>query len=123
MNNILSDSKPTLPDPSTFDILPALHELLCRLLPPIPGATDTLSASASQHFPNQEPLEISQLAGEVSSIKARIRKARREVEALEDGERTVMEQGREMGVLRAKIERQVEMLRSLKADPVVNDAG
>lgn len=91
-----------LPNPSLFDILPPLHELLSRLL-----------ASTNQPYKTAEPLEIHHLVAETSSVRNRIRRARREVEALPDVERSVAEQDEEIRVLRERIELQRGVLRGV----------
>lgn len=55
-----------------------------------------------------------QLAGEVSSVRARIRRARREVEALPDGGRSVVEQEVEIRECRARVERLRGVLAGLR---------
>lgn len=53
---------------------------------------------------------MQQLAGEVSTIRNRIRKARSVVESLPDVERTVREQEEEIGLLRLRIAKQTATL-------------
>ena len=100
--------------PETLDIVPALYEILNRTLPPVPGATGGQTGAAQPAFPGQQPLDINQLNGEVSSIRARIRKARREIESLPGVERTVEEQEDEIAYLREKVRKQVEVLEGLR---------
>ena len=107
-----SATRTTGPSPETLDILSALHELLNRTLPPVPGATNRPGA-VQPDFPGQQPLDISQLAGEVSSVRARISRARREIEELPDMDRTVEDQEAEMTVLRERIRRQVAIIEGL----------
>lgn len=99
-------------DYQVFDIIAPLHELLCRLAA-TPGAAAADLPSVQMPFPNQQPLEIQQLASEVSSIRSRIRRARAVVEALPDVERDVEEQLLEMDWLRRRIAEQREVLRSM----------
>ena len=101
------------PSPETLDILPALYELLSRTLPPVPGANNQ-PGGGQPAFPKQEPLDISQLASEVSSVRARISKARKEIEALPDMDRTVDEQEEEMAFLRERIRKQIAVIENLK---------
>lgn len=101
-----------MPPAETFDILPSLHELINRLIPPVPGAPAT--PGTKPDYPAQQPLEIHQLAGEVSSVRARIRRARRVVESLPDSDRTVEEQEAEMAALRERIGKQKAVLAGLK---------
>ena len=108
------DSTKPLPPPETFDILSPLHELLHQLLHnPSAGSTNLSANYAPTLFPNQQPLEVQQLAGEMSAIRNRIRKARAAVEALPDVERSVEEQDEEMAALRGRIERQKQMLSNI----------
>lgn len=105
-------NQPLLPSPETFDIIPALHELINRLIAPVPGVTALQGAQPA--FPNQQSLEIHQLANEVSSVRARIRKARKVVDELDDIDRSVEDQEAEMRALRTRIEKQKAVLDGLK---------
>jgi len=69
-------SPPTLPPPSTFDLLPPLHQLLSRLLD-------------STVYPHDEPLETKDLATAAAAIKLKIEKARTAITGLPDISRTV----------------------------------
>lgn len=86
-----------LPSSETFDIIPPLHEILSRLL---------ILSSGAPAYKNAAPLEIQQLLAETAVVKNRIRKARRTVEELPDGDRGVEEQEREIAELRGKVEKQ-----------------
>ena len=111
-----TDAKTTSISPEIFDIMPALHELLNRTLPPVPGASEATGGSGQPDFPGQAALDISQLAGEVAGVRARIRKAKREVERLPDVERSVEEQAEEIEWLEERVRRQwgeLEKLRGL----------
>ncbi|MCJ1375882.1 hypothetical protein MMC20_007120 [Loxospora ochrophaea] len=86
------DSAPfALPPPQTFDILPPLHALLGRLLPP-PDSTSSAPA-----------LSPKDLATEAAAIKIKIQKARAAVQGLPDVERTIEEQQEEIRELEDKI--------------------
>lgn len=117
-----------LPPPQTFDILPALHELLARIdRDSTASATDPVTGIADQHllsadagggdigalYTELQPLEPKELPTEVLQIKAKIRKALKELEKLPDMERTVEEQNEEVGELEERITRQREMIRRL----------
>ncbi|CZT18608.1 uncharacterized protein RCC_04452 [Ramularia collo-cygni] len=114
---------PSMPPAHTFDILPALHELLARVEQG-PAATDlfpTLDDSTSEsdigsHYPPDTlvPLAPKDLPEEVlKSIKPRIRAAVRAVEALPDVDRTIEEQEEEIRMLEEKVRKQRGMLRDL----------
>jgi len=102
----------TLPSPTTFDILPPLHELLSRLVANDPEASLTAEPS-SPTYQNLEPLAMHQLAGEASGIRSRIRRARAAVEALPDVDRTVEEQEEEIKLLQERITKQTAVLKGL----------
>jgi len=102
----------TLPSPATVDILPPLHELLSRLVANDPEASLTAEPS-SPTYQNLEPLAMHQLAGEASSIRSRIRRARAAVEALPDVDRTVEEQEDEIKLLQERITKQTAVLKGL----------
>lgn len=89
----------SLPSPSTFDIVPALYTLICRLLP---TATS-----------NEPPLEPQHLVVEASTVKIKLQKAVLAVEALPDVDRTVEEQEAEIQELESRIKQQRDMLASL----------
>ncbi len=119
MSTTTSQSKPTLPPPQTFDILPTLHELLARidhapnltsldLSPPDSGSTDLGSLYA-----DLPPLEPKELPIEVLQIKAKIRRALKELEKLPDMERSVEEQEEEIRELEERGRRQMEVERRL----------
>ncbi|KAK5277640.1 hypothetical protein LTR16_009538, partial [Cryomyces antarcticus] len=104
-------SIPALPPPETFDILPPLHQLLSRLLA---GNPPNLADPSLAAYPDQQHLDIQQLATESSSIKARIRKALAAVRALPDMERTVEEQEEEIEYLESKIRRQRRIIEDMR---------
>lgn len=97
----------TLQSPETFDIVPALHELVSRLLSP----SDDPSRLAT--YPQQEQLSPQQLQAEASVIRNKIRKAREAVAALPDVERSFSEQESEIKSLRERIARQQDILQGL----------
>lgn len=116
--------KPSLPPPQSFDILPALHELLARidnaptntagdnpLQPDTSMADSEDGGDIGAHYQDQQPLDPKDLPTEVLAIKAKIRKALREVEKLPDVEWSVEEQEEETAELEARIERQRAMLK------------
>ena len=117
-----------LPPPQTFDVLPTLHELLARIdhgstasnTDPVTGFVDHQSLSADAEggdigalYTELQPLEPKELPTEVLQIKAKIRRALKELEKLPDMERTVGEQNEEMEELEERIRRQREMIRRL----------
>ncbi|OQO12456.1 hypothetical protein B0A48_03098 [Cryoendolithus antarcticus] len=119
-NTSFSASQPPLPPPQTFDILPALHELLSHIdhapstdpavsltLLPSPPTEDEITYTDLKH------LEPKDLPREVGEIKAKIRKALREIEKLSDVERSVEEQEDEIAELEGRIGRQKAELRRL----------
>lgn len=110
--------QPPLPPADTFDILPALHELLSRIdhqpdsdssHPDIvpPTSDDELTYS------DTTPLEPRELPTEVLSIKAKIRRALKELEKLADMDRSVEQQEQEIKQLEQRIERQRDMLKQM----------
>ena len=114
-----------LPSPQTFDILPALHELLARIdhgsiaptTDPVTGIPDQMQFDAEGDlgalYTELQPLEPKDLPTEVLQIKAKIRRAVKELEKLPDMERTVEEQNEEIEELEERIRRQKEMIRRL----------
>lgn len=102
------DQATPLPSPRTFDILPALHELLSRLDHGLPA-----SEEVDGHYPDPAPLEPKDVPTQALPIKARIRKALRELEKLPDMDRTVQEQQEEIEELEIRIRKQKQVLRGL----------
>ncbi|KAF2211942.1 hypothetical protein CERZMDRAFT_97862 [Cercospora zeae-maydis SCOH1-5] len=131
-----------LPDPSTFDLLPKLHELLARVDAHQNASslqTDDLNlqdvehadiATAYDRVPEFQPLNPKDLPTAVlgytkkgtksddrdvfvKGIKDDIRDALRSVERLPDVDRTVEEQEEEIEELEERIRQQRQMLRSL----------
>ncbi len=105
----------TLPPPQIFDILPALHELLARI-----EHTDSLADGTSEEgnetgvrYSNLQPLEPKDLPTEVLAIKSKIRVALRVLGELPDMDRSVEEQGVEIGELEERVRRQRGVLRGL----------
>lgn len=122
-NTLDTDLK--LPSQDVFGVLPALHELLARIeRSPSSDPTDliqtttsspTNSGDISAHYQDQLPLDPKDLPTEVLAIKAKIRKALRELEKLPDMELTVEEQESDIRELEGRIERQKGMLGALGA--------
>ena len=109
-----------LPPPQTFDILPALHELLARIdhgaVDPTGGITDQASSDPEDIgalYSELQPLEPKELSAEVQPIKQKVRKALKELEKLPDMERSVEEQNEEIEEMEEKVRRQREMIRRL----------
>ncbi|CAN9117493.1 unnamed protein product [Alternaria alternata] len=84
---------PTLPAPSTFDMLPDLHRLLKRIL------------ETPAQLAVEGPLEIQHVATAANDIRLKIQKARRAVTALPDMDRTCEDQEDEIEDLEARIAR------------------
>lgn len=101
---------PSIPPPSTFDVLPDLHKLLKRLLetPAQPAATPTPAQLSADG-----PLEIQHVATAANDIRLKIQKARRAVMALPDVDRTCEDQEEEIEHLEARIARLKASLREL----------
>lgn len=92
---------PGLPPPSTFDILPELHEILSRLIstsaqPPAPTPTPGQP-------PADGPLEIQQVAAAATKVKLKLQAARKAVMALPDIDRTCEDQQEEIEYLETRI--------------------
>ena len=106
-----------LPPPQTFDILPALHELLARIDPASTTLPDQQNASAGIEigagYTDLAPLEPKDLPAEVLQIKAKIRRAVKELEKLPDMERGVEEQEEEIRELEGRIEKQKAVVGTL----------
>ena len=92
-------SSSSLPPPSSFDIIPALHSLLSRL---------SSSLENSSYVP---PLSLKDVAAEAASVKIRIQKARALVDTLPDIDRTVEEQEGDLEELKTMIGKQKRTLR------------
>jgi predicted RNase H-like nuclease (RuvC/YqgF family) len=113
-----SHAQVQLPPPQTFDILPALHELLARI-----DHTTTSTDLTNQEpadpsdigalYSELQPLEPKDLPTEVLEIKRKIRRALKELEKLPDMERSVEEQSEEIQALESRIARQKEMVTRL----------
>ncbi|KAF2838550.1 hypothetical protein M501DRAFT_1016643 [Patellaria atrata CBS 101060] len=96
-----------LPDPSTFDFLPPLHQLLSRLLssPSLNSSGAGASGDALlQPYPNEQPLEIQNLQTAAGALKVKIQKARQAIKALPSIDRTVEDQEEEIAYLTERIE-------------------
>ena len=108
-SNTQASDKISLPPPQTFDILPPLHELLARI---DHSSSDPLTASAQDtvSYTDSKPLEPRDFPNEVQTIKAKIRKALRELEKLPDMERSVEDQEAEIAEMELRIRKQKEVL-------------
>lgn len=115
-----ASAKPHLPPPQIFDVLPALHELLARVDRAPADSQQQISSpddgsktgdDIGAHYQDQALLEPKELPTEVLAIKAKIRKALREVEKLPGMEWSVEEQEEEIVDLEERIERQKAMLK------------
>lgn len=108
-SNTQPSNKISLPPPQTFDILPPLHELLARI---DHSSSDPLTASAQDtvSYTDSKPLEPRDFPNEVQTIKAKIRKALRELEKLPDMERSVEDQEAEIAEMELRIRKQKEVL-------------
>lgn len=112
-------TKLNLPPPQIFDILPALHELLARIeRAPTDnpdaqlqsGSHDTGDSDIGTQYQDQAPLEPKDLPTEVLAIKAKIRKALRELEKLPDMDWSIEEQEEDIAELEDRVRRQKAML-------------
>lgn len=130
-----------LPTPQTFDILPALHELLARMnhtTAPINSHSPTHHLSTHLSTPSDPsthdagsqyvdllPLEPSALPTEILQIKAKIRAALRELGKLPDMQRGVEEQEVEIRELEERIREQRAMVRGIgqAAEKMQKDLG
>ena len=92
---------------NAFDILPALHELLARLDHGISHDGET------GHYAELQPLEPKDVPTQALPIKARIRRALRELEKLPDMGRSVEEQREEIEELEERIQKQRAVLGGL----------
>ncbi|KAI4189133.1 MAG: hypothetical protein L6R41_001681 [Letrouitia leprolyta] len=127
MSATLPSEPPTLPSPSTFDILPPLHTILSRLLLPTPPQSQSQTGTSAPTSPNNSsfpaattitsfppnvttsstPLNPKDLAAAISEVRARINEARRVVQESPMGDMTVEE-------LEAGVKEGEEALRDLK---------
>lgn len=98
------------PPPQTFDILPTLHEILARIDHSGLDANDVEEEFIPTRYAELQSLDPKDLPNEVLPLKAKIRRAQREVEKLPDVERSVEEQREEIVELEERIRRQREML-------------
>lgn len=117
-------TQPQLPPPQTFDVLPALHELLARVdaynnqsiaghETELPSLLDDSPNQIGSSYAELTPLNPKDFPEAAGDIKSRIRSAQRELEKLPDMDRSIEEQEEEIAELEAKIERQREMMREL----------
>ena len=110
-----------LPPPQSFDILPALHELLARI--DHTSADSGVLSDQVEPADNKEeigalytdlaPLEPKDLPVEVLQIKAKIRNALKELQKLPDMDRSIEEQQMEIVELEDRIARQKAMIGKL----------
>ena len=108
---LAAPSAPSIPPPSTFDVLPDLHRVLKRLLETSaqpPAATPTPAQLSADG-----PLEIQHVATAANDVRLKIQKARRAVLALPDVDRTCEDQEEEIEDLEARIARLKASLRQL----------
>lgn len=101
-----ASGNPSLPPPTTFDVLPDLHKLLKRLL-------DTAPSPAPAQANADGPLEIQHVATAATDIKLKIQRAQRAVMALPEIDRTCEDQEEEIEDLEARIARLKASLREL----------
>ena len=109
--------KPALPPPQTFDILPIVHELLARIdhrQDPIDPASEPDAADLGSLYADLPPLDPKELPAEVLQVKAKIRRALKELEKLPDMERSIEEQQEEIEELEERERKQREVLRGLR---------
>lgn len=109
--------QPPLPSGDTFDVLPALHELLSRIdHQPIESSHNSIVPRDTDDevaYAEITPLEPRELPTEVLTIKTKIRRALKELERLSDMDRSVEQQEREIGTLELRIAKQKDMLRQM----------
>lgn len=122
--NTSSNAAPsTMPPAHTFDILPALHELLARV-EQAPAAADLFSgldedvdpSDIGSHYPPDTlvPLTPKELPEEVLKvIKPKMRAAMRAVEAAPGIEQSISEQDEEIKMLEERDRKQKEMFREM----------
>ncbi len=102
--------------PSTFDFIPALHQLLSRLYSvPLPPPSTTRE-HPSHTYTDAPPLEIQGLAPAASVIKVKLQKARVALRALPDMERSVEDQEEEIEALEQNLAKLRTLRRSLRED-------
>lgn len=106
-------STPSLPPPSTFDVLPDLHKILSRLLQVSPPAPNPGGAATPGQPSADGPLEIEQVASATAEVKLKLQRAQKAVMALPDIERTCEDQQDEIAHLEARIESLRASLRRL----------
>jgi hypothetical protein len=94
--------KSPLPPAQTFDILPRLHVLLSRLLPP-----------QSTGYKDLTPLNPKDLETQAAEIKIHIQKAKAAVEQLPDVDRGIEEQEDEIRELERKVQSLKDVLRGI----------
>lgn len=95
-----------LPPPTTFDVLPDLHNLLKRLIDPTPTPAPTQLGADG-------PLEIQHVATAATDVRLKLQRARRAVLALPEIDRTCEDQAEEIEDLEARIARLKASLREL----------
>lgn len=119
-----------LPPPQSFDVLPALHELLARVYNSNSMNADGIDpnnvsdedvADVGALYADLPPLEPKDLPNENLQVKARIRRAQKELEKLPDMNRSVEEQEEEIVELEDRIRKQREMKKMLES--MLKDVG
>ncbi|KAF3004805.1 hypothetical protein E8E13_003338 [Curvularia kusanoi] len=105
-----------LPPPTTFDILPDLHNLLKRLLDTSPTPAPTQSGADG-------PLEIQHVATAATDVRLKLQRAQRAVMALPEIDRTCEDQEEEIEDLEARIARLKASLRELGRPTETTDDG
>ena len=105
----LHSSTSPLPPPSTFDILPPLHNILLRLLLPPPqlpsGVVPTTIPGLDSLLSSPDYLAPKSLGTATSEVKNKIKKARVAVQGLPDVDRAIEEQEVEIEELEREVER------------------
>lgn len=109
-----------LPRAETFDVLPALHEMLSRIDHQAPADVAHTNIAGSPAVDNNAvsyadlpPLEPRDLPNEVLSIKAKIRRTLRELEKLPDMNRTIEQQEQEILDMERRIEQKQALISKL----------
>lgn len=106
--------QPSLPRAELFDVLPAMHEILARANK---QQADTTAGDAGeadeQLYGDMAALETRDLPTEVLTVKAKIRRAQKELEKLPDMSRSIEEQEDEIRELEKRIQGKRNALKQL----------